>query len=267
MVELDEEEREVFPVVEYAQERLVERMAPGEAMSDARTIRRGLMRAIDRLKRDHKILRTKLGVLEAGVKMGPDAWFVLREVSYSLARQLRDHIRREEALVAECRTALNADALQHIAVEHRDEPERLRTVSRLFVQEPGRTLAHVAPVLEEVVTGLRRHMEEEETDLFPILERVLASREQAQELKGEESPDQFHEAMTVNRIIQQFPRTRPVFERLFINLPYEGCDCLDEVAWRHGMESRELLAKLDKVFGNERPASSEGRRPEVRERR
>ena len=37
MVELDEDKREVFPVVESAQEHFVERTARGEAMSDART--------------------------------------------------------------------------------------------------------------------------------------------------------------------------------------------------------------------------------------
>jgi hypothetical protein len=45
-------------------------------------------------------------------------------------------------------------------------------------------------------------------------------------------------------VVRDFPRTQPMFERLFINVPVEGCTCLDEVAWRHGMEAKELLALL-----------------------
>ena len=55
----------------------------------------------------------------------------------------------------------------------------------------------------------------------------------------------FDETMTVNRVVQEFPGTRPVFERLFISVPMEGCTCLDEVAWRHGLEAEELLEALE----------------------
>ena len=206
------------------------------------------MRTIDRLKRDHTILRTKLGMLEAGLQMGPETWFVLREVCHTLALQLRDHIRREETLVAAYRAVLKKEALEHLTVEHRDEPERLRTLSRLFVRESGQSLQQVAPVLKDVIQGLRHHMDEEEAEMFPALERMLASRE-AELVPAElEEPARIQETMTVNRIVQEFPRTRPVFEQLFVNIPYEGSDCLDEVAWRHGLESRELLAKLEEAL-------------------
>ncbi len=56
------------------------------------------------------------------------------------------------------------------------------------------------------------------------------------------------ETMTVNRLAQKFPVTRRVFEQLFINVPLEGCTCLDEVAWRHGMEARDLINKLEAVI-------------------
>ena len=75
-----------------------------------------LMRAIDRLRRDHQILRSKLDVLETALTMGPETWFVLREVCFTLARQLRDHMRREEELVMACRQALHPKVLAEIAV-------------------------------------------------------------------------------------------------------------------------------------------------------
>ena len=236
------------------------------------------MRAIERLRRDHAILRSKLDVLEAALQMGPETWFVLREVCFTLSRQLRDHIKREEELVAACRKAMipppaaspeatlgrtaerrrsaaaaagggmNPNVLAEVAVEHHDEPTHLRTINRLFLSESGHTLDRIRPALHEVIHGLRRHMTEEETALFPILERVLAEQEVTEPV---ETPRALVvETMTVNRVIQAFPGTRPVFERLFVNVPIEGCSCLDEVAWRHGLDSRELLAKLEDVMAH-----------------
>ncbi len=207
------------------------------------------MRAIERLNRDHKILRSKLDVLEAALSMGPETWFVLREVCFTLARQLQDHIRREEELVAACRKAMNPKVLAEVVVEHRDEPAHLRTINRLFVREPHQTLERIKPALTAVIQGLRRHMAEEEAELFPILERVLVEDKVA-EAPSRSSP--FDETMTINHIVQEYPRTRPVFERLFVNVPMEGCSCLDETAWRHGMESHELLQSLEKAIGTSR---------------
>lgn len=207
------------------------------------------MNAVDRLRRDHRILRAKLDVLEATLRMGQDTWFVLREVCFTLSRQLRDHMRREEELVAASRRAVAPTLLAELAVEHKDEPRHLRAINRLFVSEHGHSLDRIRPALTQVIEGLRHHMAEEEVALFPILERTLAE----QERQGGTSPNppalHVDEAMTVNRVIQQFPATRPVFEQFFINVPMEGCTCLDEVAWRHGMDSRELLEILEQAIG------------------
>lgn len=200
------------------------------------------MNAVDRLKRDHGILRSKLDVLETALGMGPQTWYVLREVSFTLAKQLRDHIRREEELVALCRKAMNPKVLAEVSVEHHDEPEHLRTLNRLFVKEPTHALDRIKPVLTDVIQGLRHHMAEEERDLFPILERTL---EEAMPSKPEVTTVPIEETMTVNRIVRDFPHTQRVFEQLFINVPMEGCTCLDEVAWRHGLEARELVHLLE----------------------
>ena len=207
------------------------------------------MKAVDRLRRDHTILRAKLEVLESALRMGPETWFVLREVCFTLARQLRDHIKREEELVVACRNALDPRVLAEVSVEHHDEPEHLRAINRLFVSEAGHSLERIKPALTEVIQGLRRHMEEEEHELFPLLERVFTEHEPSQKTMPVGS-SRLDEVMTVNRVVQQFPRTKTVFERLFINVPMEGCSCLDEVAWRHGMESGELLAHLEEAIAS-----------------
>lgn len=56
------------------------------------------------------------------------------------------------------------------------------------------------------------------------------------------------EDQTVNAVIQRYPHARLVFERFFINVRFEGQDCLDEVAWRRGMASSELIAQLTQVL-------------------
>ena len=205
------------------------------------------MNAVERLRRDHTTLRAKLGVLETALQVGPEPWYALREVCFTLARQLRDHIRREEELVAASRKALTPKILAEVVLEHQEEPGHLRTITRLFVSESSHSLQRIGPALTNVIRALRHHMDEEEAELFPILERTLA--ESAPPVPAAPAPP-LQETMTVNRVIQEFPHTQPVFERLFINIKMEGCGCLDEVAWRHGMDSRELLERLEEAIGS-----------------
>ena len=214
------------------------------------------MTAMERLRRDHQVLRSRLDLLEAALRMGPEAWFVLREMCHALAGHVKDHLQREEALVAQCRafTASAPLVLDRPQLEHRDEPERLRQLHQLFLREEIAPFPELAAMLRQVIDGLRRHMAEEEAELFPLLERLLEERG-ADALAATDMP--LNEVMTVNRIIRVFPRTRPVFEELFVNVPYEGCDCLDEVAWRHGLDARQLLQRLEGVVGRDAPASSE----------
>lgn len=208
------------------------------------------MEPIERLRRDHQVLRSKLDVMDVALRMGEGTWFVLREMVHSLASQLRDHLRREEELVARCRTLTAGEraALDRSHVEHRDEPERLRELHRLFLQEEVIPFPKLAAMLRQVIDGLRRHMADEETELFPLLERLL---KESGGMSAPASDIPLNEAMTVNRIVRAFPTTRPVFDELFVSLPYEGCDCLDEVAWRHGLDSEALLRRLEGAAGVE----------------
>ena len=205
------------------------------------------MKAIERLKRDHGILRAKLDILETAVWMGPSAWYVLRELCFTLARQLRDHIRREEALVAASRRTLDPKVLAVVDVDHHDEPQMLRTINRVFLEASNHSLSRLRPTLLEVIRRLRCHMDEEEMALFPILERTVADLPPP---LAKHAPSHTDETMTVNRITKEFPETKPVFGRLFINALMEGCDCLDEVAWRHGIEGKELVAQLDQAIAS-----------------
>ena len=223
------------------------------------------MNAIERLKRDHGLLRSKLDIIERVLEMGSSAWYVLHELSFTLARQLQDHLKREEALVVACRRYLPPHVLAEVSSEHHDEPIHLRTINHLFISQAGHSLDRIRPILRDVIRGLRHHMGEEETHLFPLLERLLTPQ---QALIGGSPPpsSRLDETMTVNHVVRMFPGTRRVFERLFINPVMEGCTCLDEVAWRHGLDGRQLLSLLEEAVPPptveeimERPPASTGR--------
>lgn len=218
------------------------------------------MRAIERLKRDHQILRAKLDVLESALGMGSQTWFVLREMCHTLSRQLEDHIRREERLLDAYRHALGQELQARVALEHHDEPAHLRAVNRLFLDERGQSLEQIRPVLRAMIQGLRRHMEEEERDMFPMLEQTLGEHEMPADEEPPASP--LHENMTVNRVFCEYPETGRVFRQLFVNMPYEGCDCLDEVAWRHGLSSDELVARLSEAIHESASSPGHGAPPE-----
>lgn len=199
------------------------------------------MRAIDRLKRDHQILHSKLNVLESALHLGQDAWFVLREVCFTLSRQLRDHMRREEDLVMACRQAMNPKVLAEVALEHHDEPELWRSLTRMFADAQTHDVEGIRPALQQAIQGLRHHMTEEERELFPLIERSMTAHPEA----PRPSPaGPLHETMTVNHVLHEYPATAPVFRQLWVSAPVEGCSCLDEVAWRHGMKSEDLLQAL-----------------------
>ena len=205
------------------------------------------MRAIDRLKRDHAILRAKLSLLEAALRMEPETWFVLREMSRTLSRQLGDHIRREETLMTACLSVVSRETLERLRSEHQDEPQRLRELHQLLAEPASHSSERLRGGLTAVIHGLRRHLDEEETSLFPMLEQVLADQAGEAPVRVVVSAWIISEQMTVNHIRHEFPETEPVFENLFVNVAFEGYDCLDEVAWRHGMDVEELIGRLEEV--------------------
>jgi hypothetical protein len=206
------------------------------------------METVDRLKRDHGVLRSKLDLLEFGLGQGPQAWFMLREACFTLSKQIADHLRREEELIAACRKQLPPEVLAHVALEHEDEPEHLRTINRLFVTTEGHSLERIQPALKRLIHGMREHLADEEADLFPALERITAGREVT--LPAPAAGDgPLSPSMTVNRVVREFPGAQRALERLFVNVPLEGCACLDEVAWRHGMTTQELIELLCRQIG------------------
>ena len=187
------------------------------------------MDSIERLRQDHDILRAKLRLLEYALRIGPEARYVLRELCYNLGSQLRIHIQREEVLILSSQQALAPEILTHLTAEHHDEPQLLHDLIGLFAQDVPPTWMEISSKLKRFITELRRHLAEEELTLFPILPRGA----------------HLQETMTLNRVIHEYPRTRAIFNEMSIDMASEGCDCLDEIAWRHGIDPGKLLARLE----------------------
>ncbi len=208
------------------------------------------MNAINRLKRDHGLFRSKLIALESMLEMGQETWFVVREITFTLSQQLGLHRRREALLLDPCLVTLGAGPLAPSVVDHTDEQRHLETIARAFAAQPRCSLNIIRLMFTALIAHWRGHMEQQESQLFPTIEDATMLNE----LTGRKAapiPSGLHETMTVREVMLRYPDTRVFFEGLFIHGRFEGYDCLDEVAWRHGMESGELLARLDEELARE----------------
>jgi iron-sulfur cluster repair protein YtfE (RIC family) len=63
-------------------------------------------------------------------------------------------------------------------------------------------------------------------------------------------------AMSPNAIIHQAPEAGALFDQLHIDRQQEGCDSLDELAWRRGMNVAEVLEALKRLSASDRPRRS-----------
>ena len=59
------------------------------------------------------------------------------------------------------------------------------------------------------------------------------------------SPLDISGTMSVNEILQRYPRTARVFtNQLHVNRLEEGYESVDEVAWRHGVDVGHVIERL-----------------------
>jgi hypothetical protein len=137
------------------------------------------------------------------------------------------------------------DAAQAV-VDHAASREQLKAVNRLFMEEPRCSLERIQPALTAFLAALRCDMDQQEDRLFP----AIKDRATPNEVLRWEQPlnaSALTETMTVQEVARRYPDTNAVLEGLGIDRRFEGYDGLDEVAWRHGMESQALLALLEEA--------------------
>ena len=177
------------------------------------------------LRQDHDLLRKKLALLESALQVAPEAKFVLREMCFSLQRVLHDHRARE------------GPALPTRATDHADVHSLLRTVNELLLTGMRASMPTIILWLSKVIQLLREQMEVQERTAF-------ADVEAEEGVPADERSAAIDSAMSVNEILQRYPKTEPVFSQLHINRLQEGYESVDEFAWHHGMDVSQFLEQL-----------------------
>ncbi len=188
------------------------------------------MEAIRAARHDHALLRKKLALMESALQVAPEARFVLREMCFSLLRLLLDHTRREGALLERPTQPPSFDA--GLALDHSGSQQLVRGVSELLLSGMRASTPTVVLRLSQAIEMLRGEMETQERALFS---HVSASGLDVEAISG---------AMSVNEILQRYPQAEPVFTQLHVSRLREGYESLDEVAWRHGLDTSEVLEQL-----------------------
>ena len=143
------------------------------------------MNVISRLRRDHTLLRDELHVLECVLDSDiTGSRQILRDVCARLSVSLRAHIQREGRLAVVCSRTLGTfgtEVLARLAVEHYSDQQYLQVIKRGIAREDPNALQNTRYVLASFLTGLRRHMDEQESELFPFLQTVLETSEESAE--------------------------------------------------------------------------------------
>mgnify|MGYP001603036910 FL=1 len=195
------------------------------------------------VRKDHQILRAKLRLLEAAMRVAPEAQFVLREMCWSLAQMLDDHIKHEIEVLQPYRNRIQALTQEHMAQEHADQQVVLRDVNALLLRGLHTPMSKVVPPLAHLIEELREHMDQEEREVFPIVDQIAA--EESRRPPTQADPLLITETMTVNHILRIHPKARGIFLAFKVDGEGDGLHCLDELYWRRGIDVAALLRQLN----------------------
>lgn len=121
-----------------------------------------MSQTLEQLREGHRHLRAQLNLLEAALRMGEAAWFVIREFCVSLSRQLGEHIQQEQAAAREL-------GFPSLACDHGEVHQSMRIIQRHLIVESPRALDTIRSAFEAVIDALRNEMAHQESALFPLL--------------------------------------------------------------------------------------------------
>lgn len=198
------------------------------------------------LKKDHEVLRRKLEFIETALHVAPQSVFVLREMCYSLTKMLDAHIRREEEALSPYTNRIRAILRYHAGQDHADQQQVLRDINTMLLAGIKMPTSTVVNRLSHLIAELREHMVEEEREVFPAVDRA----EEKHPAIAEGLEPLIVNTMSANAVMKAFPATRRVFEKYGITCGCDGCDGLDELAWRCGLDVKELMVELRRAAGS-----------------
>ncbi|MBI4003790.1 MAG: hemerythrin domain-containing protein [Candidatus Omnitrophica bacterium] len=193
------------------------------------------------LKKDHEVLRRKLEFIETALQVAPHSVFVLREMCHSLMKMLDAHIRREEEALSPYTNRIRAILRYREGHDHADQQQVLRDINTMLLAGIKMPTSTVVNRLSHLIEELREHMAEEEHEVFPAVERA---EEEVRSGARVPLPPLITQQMSANAVMKAFPAARAVFEKHGVRCGCDGCDCLDELAWRRGLDVSELINEL-----------------------
>ena len=212
------------------------------------------MAVTEPLKKDHEVLRRKLEFLEAALQVAPQSVFVLRDMCHSLTKMLDTHIRREEQALSPYTNRIRAILRYRAGQDHADQQVVLRDINTMLLAGIKMPTSTVVNRLSHLIEELREHMAEEEREVFPAVEKA---EEEVRPGAMVPLPPLITNQMSANAVMKVFPATRRVFEKHGVTCGCEGCDCLDELAWRRGLEAKELVKELQQAAAEPKPEEQE----------
>jgi hypothetical protein len=134
---------------------------------------------MDGLRQDHTRLCGELDVLKrAEISGGIHLWQPLRDVSERLFLGLGEHIRREDGLLVSHHHSVGAAAADAVilpSMVHFSDYRYLQVITRSIALEHRPFLLNSRyQLLKDFIGGLHRHMDEQETELFSVMEPSVA---------------------------------------------------------------------------------------------
>jgi len=201
------------------------------------------MALTESLRQDHAVLRNKVVMLESALSAAPSARLVFREKCFSLLRTLNRHMIREGPLIRFYYDRIpSARYLSH-PKDHSAEHGVLRTVTELLLGGLKVSMSHSVLRVSQALEQLNEQMDEQERSVFPLFEHLTEEDLVPYGRVRQPSPS-ITGSMSVNALLQRYPRAEVVLAPLCINRLREGYESVEELAWRRGMDASQLLEQL-----------------------
>jgi len=139
------------------------------------------MKPTEALWEEHEAMRTKLALLEGLLPLAGGAQFPMREIVYSIARRLRCHTEKEEALVTELQGMWERSPQEAFVWPLLDEHQDHRVTATLLLKllaDPNRSLGWFDMCASHLIESMRAHMRREELTMFSLVDRTLVDETQ-----------------------------------------------------------------------------------------